>query len=225
MKKRKTMETAPTVSKSRIHPLIASAAIAIILVCMVGVAAITGLLPGSRSANTPPGAPDTVQLGSAEKAAAEHDAAKPAGQFNNQSNSQSGSQLNPQSNNPRQLAAAEAPPPPAEICASCGRVEGIRAVRHPKKTSGIGMVGGAVVGGLLGNQIGAGNGRILGTVAGAAGGGYAGNEIEKHTQTTTTYQVVVRMENGRVREFPQSASNWRVGDQVRVVNGALRSRG
>jgi outer membrane lipoprotein SlyB len=199
------METVP---KSRIHPLIASAAVAIILVCMVGVAAITGLLPGSRSANTPPGTPDTAQLSSSEKAAAERDAVKPGNQ----------------SNNPPLLASSAAPPP-AEICASCGQVENIRAIKHAKKTSGIGMVGGAVVGGLLGNQIGAGNGRILGTVAGAAGGGYAGNEIEKHTQTTTTYEVVVRMENGRVREFPQSSSNWRVGDQVRVVNGALRSRG
>jgi outer membrane lipoprotein SlyB len=193
-----------TVSKSRIHPLIATAAVAIILVCMIGVAAITGLLPGSRSANTPPGTPDTSQLSSAQKAAAERDADKSA---------------------PPPLLASAATPAKPEICETCGEVEGIRAVKHAKKTSGIGMVGGAVVGGLLGNQIGSGNGRILGTVAGAAGGGYAGNEIEKHTQTTTTYEVVVRMENGRVREFPQSASNWRVGDRVRVVNGALRSRG
>lgn len=41
---------------------------------------------------------------------------------------------------------------------------------------------GALVGGLLGNQIGAGNGRTLATVAGAAGGGYAGNRIEKNMQ-------------------------------------------
>jgi outer membrane lipoprotein SlyB len=198
------META---SKNRIHPLVATAAVAIILVCMVGVAAMTGLLPGSRSANTPPGAAESVQLSSAEKAAAERDADKstpPAP--------------------PPLLASAATPAKPA-ICETCGEVESIRAVKHPKKTSGIGMVGGAVVGGLLGNQIGSGNGRILGTVAGAAGGGYAGNEIEKHTQTTTTYEVMVRMENGRVREFPQSASHWRVGDRVRVVNGALRSRG
>ncbi|RXZ32482.1 glycine zipper 2TM domain-containing protein [Oxalobacteraceae bacterium CAVE-383] len=196
-----------TVTKNRIHPLIASAAVAIILVCMVGVAAITGLLPGSRSANTPPRTAESSQLSSADKAAAERDAEKSA----------------PPASPP--LLAAAATPAKPEICENCGEVEGIRAIKHPKKTSGIGMVGGAVVGGLLGNQIGSGNGRILGTVAGAAGGGYAGNEIEKHTQTTTTYEVVVRMENGRVREFPQSSSNWRVGDRVRVVNGALRSRG
>jgi uncharacterized protein YcfJ len=36
-----------------------------------------------------------------------------------------------------------------------------------------------VLGGLIGNQIGGGNGRALATVAGAVGGGYAGNEVEK----------------------------------------------
>lgn len=196
-----------TVSKARLHPLIATAAVAIILVCMVGVAAITGLLPGSRSANPPPGSPEAAQMSSAEKAQAQADADRSA----------------PGKSAP--LMAANEAPPPAQICESCGEVESIRAVKHPKKTSGVGMIGGAVVGGLLGNQIGSGNGRILGTVAGAAAGGYGGNEIEKRTQTTTTYEVVVRMENGHVREFPQSASNWRVGDRVRVVNGSLRSRG
>ena len=38
---------------------------------------------------------------------------------------------------------------------------------------------GAVVGGLLGNQVGGGNGKTLATIAGAVGGGYLGNEIAK----------------------------------------------
>ncbi|MBV8624262.1 MAG: glycine zipper 2TM domain-containing protein, partial [Herbaspirillum sp.] len=92
-------------------------------------------------------------------------------------------------------------------------------------TSGVGIAGGAVVGGLLGNQIGGGTGRTLATIAGAVGGGYAGNEVEKNVRTTTTYVVDVRMDNGKSRSFPQSGANWRVGDQVRVVNGHLESRG
>jgi outer membrane lipoprotein SlyB len=192
------------VSKTRIHPLIASAAVAIILVSLVGVAAITGLIPGSRSANSPPVSPITsdtsAPLTSAEKAAAERDAE-------------------------RMNAPPPPPPPIAEICESCGRVENIREIKHAAKTSGVGIAAGAVVGGLLGNQIGSGNGRLLGTVAGAAGGGYAGNEIEKRTHTTTSYEVIVRMENGRIREFPEAAGAWRIGDPVRVVNGHLRSRG
>jgi outer membrane lipoprotein SlyB len=189
------------VSKARIHPLIASAAVAVILVSLVGVAAITGLIPGSRSANSPPIISDTsTPMTSAEKAAAERDSE-------------------------RYNTPPPPPPPIAEICESCGRVENIREIKHAAKTSGVGIAAGAVVGGLLGNQIGAGNGRLLGTVAGAAGGGYAGNEIEKRTHTTTSYEVIVRMENGRIHEFPEAAGAWRIGDPVRVVNGHLSSRG
>jgi uncharacterized protein YcfJ len=38
------------------------------------------------------------------------------------------------------------------------------------------------VGGLIGNQVGSGNGRKLATIAGAIGGAYAGNEIAKRNQ-------------------------------------------
>ena len=46
---------------------------------------------------------------------------------------------------------------------------------------------GAVVGGLLGNRIGGGSGKVLATVAGAAAGGYAGNKIEGKMQQGNTY--------------------------------------
>nr|WP_189664415.1 MULTISPECIES: glycine zipper 2TM domain-containing protein [Pseudomonas] len=50
-----------------------------------------------------------------------------------------------------------------------------------------GTVLGAVAGGLLGNQIGGGNGKKIATVAGAAGGGYAGNKIQEGMQERDTY--------------------------------------
>src|SRR5215469_7330590 len=50
----------------------------------------------------------------------------------------------------------------------------------------IGTVAGAVVGGVLGHQVGGGSGRDLATVAGAAGGGYAGNRIQKNLQDRDT---------------------------------------
>jgi uncharacterized protein YcfJ len=57
--------------------------------------------------------------------------------------------------------------------------------KDPNKLAGTGI--GAVVGGLLGNQIGGGNGRALATVAGAAAGGYAGHTIEGKMQKGNTY--------------------------------------
>ena len=112
---------------------------------------------------------------------------------------------------------------PARACSNCGRVESVHAVQSQADPSGVGVVGGAVVGGLLGNQIGGGSGKTLATIAGAVGGGYAGNEVEKRTRTATSYQVRVRMENGQVRSFPyNNQPPWHQGDRVRVVDGYLQ---
>jgi uncharacterized protein YcfJ len=51
----------------------------------------------------------------------------------------------------------------------------------------LGTVAGALVGGVIGHQIGGGTGRDIATVAGAAGGGYAGNRIQKNLQEKDTY--------------------------------------
>ena len=51
----------------------------------------------------------------------------------------------------------------------------------------IGSVVGAVAGGLLGNQVGGGNGKKIATVAGAVGGGYAGNKVQEGMQDRDTY--------------------------------------
>ncbi|TWC71746.1 glycine zipper 2TM domain-containing protein [Herbaspirillum sp. SJZ099] len=195
-------------SSNRLHPLVAGAAVAVILASLVGVAAITGLLPSSNSANSPQ-----------QATAMEQQANQP------QSNVQQ--PVPPQRAPVRQAAMAGAPSQaaPAAICNSCGEVVAVRAIQHTPSTSGVGIAGGAIVGGLLGNQIGGGTGRTLATVAGAVGGGYAGNEVEKHARITTSYVVDVRMENGKTRSFPQTADNWRPGDQVRVVNGHLEGRG
>ena len=51
---------------------------------------------------------------------------------------------------------------------------------------------GAVVGGLLGNQVGGGNGKKLATVAGAVAGGAAGRQIQGNHQQKTGDRVVER---------------------------------
>ena len=51
----------------------------------------------------------------------------------------------------------------------------------------VGSVIGAVAGGLLGNQVGGGNGKKIATVAGAVGGGYAGNKVQEGMQERDTY--------------------------------------
>ena len=66
--------------------------------------------------------------------------------------------------------------------------EEVTRTKQPKDTHQLAGTGiGAVVGGLLGHQVGGGNGKVLATVAGAAAGGYAGNKIEQKVQQGDTY--------------------------------------
>jgi uncharacterized protein YcfJ len=55
-----------------------------------------------------------------------------------------------------------------------------QAEAHGPNYVGIGT--GAVIGGLLGNQVGKGKGRTLATIAGAIGGGYLGNEVQERSR-------------------------------------------
>ncbi|MFM7332634.1 MAG: glycine zipper 2TM domain-containing protein [Brachymonas sp.] len=109
----------------------------------------------------------------------------------------------------------------APSCTNCGTVEAVTPITRQGQASGAGMVGGAVLGGVLGNQVGKGNGRTAATVLGAVGGGWAGNTIEKNMKKTTVYSVRVRMQDGSSRVIEQSAAPT-VGSKVIVDAGVLR---
>jgi outer membrane lipoprotein SlyB len=204
-------------TNKRIHPLIAAAAIGVLLLSLTGVAAMTGLLPTSHSTPNPQTALLSESAADNSKTATNDDAPAPTASTPAVKHKAATHTTSHNYSSQTQTAA---------ICHSCGTVESVQAVQHQAKPSGLGIAAGAVVGGLLGNQVGAGNGRALSTVAGAVGGGFAGNEIEKRTHTTTVFEVHVRMEDGQIRTFPQSSgTGWRVGDHVKVVNGALTERG
>jgi uncharacterized protein YcfJ len=53
-----------------------------------------------------------------------------------------------------------------------------------------GTATGAVLGGLIGHQIGGGNGRKLATVVGAVAGGIAGNKVQQRAQSNDTYTTI-----------------------------------
>ncbi|MFC5475309.1 glycine zipper 2TM domain-containing protein [Paraherbaspirillum soli] len=222
---------------NRIHPLVATAAVAVTMASLVGVAAITGLIPGANSSNPAP-----VAAMSAPAQGYNSNALPPNQPLPGPNSNYAQAPANyAQAPAPANYAQAPAPAPATRpnyteeprpqhaaqpaVCHTCGHVESVQAIQHAAKPSGVGIAAGAVLGGILGHQVGHGRGNTLATVAGAVGGGFAGNEVEKRTHTTTTYQVEVRMEDGKMRSFPSSQSEWRVGDPVRVVNGHLESRG
>jgi outer membrane lipoprotein SlyB len=210
-------------AKSRTSPIVAIAAISVIIFSAVGVGVMTGVIPSTLSksgehqaANDPPAQP-AVETRSAQAPAPAQSAPqqRPAKTAARKSTPKTEATKEP-------VRVASAPPATPAICANCGSVTAVNVVEQQGEGSGLGAVAGGVAGALLGNQIGGGSGRKIATVAGAAGGAYAGHQIEKHVKTTKRYDVVVRMQDGSSRTFPyEKEPGFHVGDKVKVVEGTL----
>lgn len=209
-----------------IHPLIGAAAVAVILVSGVGVAALTGILPASKAV---PAAVTASPLVDAQLGASASNRVA-------QSPVQSAEPVQPaphrhhkvateQNYAPSETARAPAGPSVATARAAdpyAGQVVSINPMRTAEPTTGLGALGGAVVGGLAGTQIGNGRGRTAATIVGALGGGLAGNTIEHSVRKATTYQVQVRMDDGSYRNFTyQVEPSLQVGQRVRVSGESL----
>ena len=180
-------------SSNRIHPLMAGAAISVMLVSLVGAAAITGILPTSHGSSAPTlqtastlpaqALPANIAASAALPDAAQ--AAVPAAPVVQHKHEVVHRHVVSQ---PRQTRPAQTAPAPQYVQTAAPAVYQPQPQYQPPvqqsaaPTTGIGIATGAVIGGLLGNQIGGGNGRALATIAGAVGGGYVGNEVEKRTR-------------------------------------------
>lgn len=102
-----------------------------------------------------------------------------------------------------------------------GTVESVQQVVANNDTSGLGAIGGALVGGGLGSLIGGGSGRTVATVVGAIGGAYAGNQIEARNPRMV-WQIAVRYDDGSFATIRQEATPIvRPGDRVRVNPNGL----
>jgi outer membrane lipoprotein SlyB len=184
-------------SFSRPAPLVNIAAIAVILASLTAIGGVTGLIPSAFSHK----ADSFVAQGSATMAAETDAQSRAVGRANTGGTS-------------------------GDICRQCGVVETVRQVHVKGQGTGLGAVAGGVTGAIVGSQFGRGNGRTAMGVVGAAGGAFAGHQIEKNVRTTTSYRVIVRMEDGSARTVYQSAAPaFGVGEKVRVNNGVLAARG
>jgi outer membrane lipoprotein SlyB len=118
---------------------------------------------------------------------------------------------------PAAKASAPSPRELAKLCAECGLVQAVTTETRKGKASGVGAVGGAVLGGVLGNQVGGGTGKTVATVGGAAAGGLIGNEIEKRMKKHTVWITRVVMKDGSERRFESGGSpGLKAGDVVTV---------
>jgi|GEM_PF-283274 len=210
-----------------LHPLLAAAAISVMVLSAVGVGVLTGLLPSPLAK---PAVPQEVVEAEPPVSVSGRDFGKAAAHIP----ARKAAAVEPRDVPGREAgrtaqAAAPAPREPvrtaAAVCADCGTVQSMRALQVEGQGTGLGAVGGGVVGGVVGNQIGGGSGRAAFTVLGAIGGALAGNEIEKRARTSTRYELTVRMDDGSVRTFHSATPYpWRAGDPVRVVDGAVVAR-
>lgn len=236
--------------RKSIHPLMATAAVAVILFSVVGIGAITGVIPISKSNServaAPAEQPSATQSAPAtaqplpqppRSAAVPEPAPRPQPQATPKPAPQrpvaqpapvEERYPEPQAvrEPPRVAAAERSAPAPRAICYDCGMVESVREIKQAGEGSGIGAVAGAVGGAVLGRQVGGGRGRDLATVAGAVGGAVAGHQVEKHVKSSVVYEITVRMEDGSMRSFTESAPpSWRPGDRVRVQGDRLTTQG
>jgi uncharacterized protein YcfJ len=208
---------------NRIHPLMAAAAASVIVVSLVGTAAITGILPSSNSAPSPqaaalltsqnayapapvsaygqpmqaqpiqsqplPSQLQAQQIGYAQPVQGQVAYAQPV----------QGAYAQPAAAMYAQAAPAAAPAPaPVVIKETIIKEVPAKAAPKPRtvvhhtyarndyyapaprpapQPNYIGIGTGAVIGGLIGNQVGGGNGKKLATVAGIIGGGMLGNQM------------------------------------------------
>ena len=219
-------------SSTKINPLMATAAIAVIIFSAVGVGVMTGVIPSSKSSSD-------VSAQTDNKAAVSPVAVQPAPTpvpvpvvkappAPVHKHPAPVAQKRAPVPAPQQVAINErtyAPPPPppvARICNECGVIDMIDVVEKKGEGTGMGAVGGAVIGGLLGKQIGKGRGNTAATVVGVVGGAVAGHEVEKRVKSVNEYRVAVRMEDGTNRYFTfDSTPSYVVGEKVKVIDGRL----
>ncbi len=192
-------------ASNRIHPLVAGAAGCVMLVSLVGVAAITGLFPNSHgnaadsshalsqpaaatvSAPAYAAVPAPMQQSSLTTPPAQQYALVPVPTQQQPSAPATVRQVVEHKTIVHHKYVQHAAPRPAPQAQNAQYDAAPRYAPPPayqqtnasSPNSPIGMGIGAVVGGLVGSQVGGGNGKTLATIAGAVGGGYLGNEVAK----------------------------------------------
>jgi uncharacterized protein YcfJ len=181
-------------SPNRIHPVMAAAAVSVIIVSLVGAAAITGILPSSHSApepqlnQLPPQTPayalapanTAAPYGAPGQLAAQ--GLMPAAPVAYAQPMPTVAQQQPQVIKEVVIKEVVRPQPKPVHHHHTQQVvyrdaPSYQQAPQPAQPNYVAIGTGAVLGGLIGNQVGGGNGKKLATVAGVIGGGMLGNEI------------------------------------------------
>lgn len=212
-------------TNTRLHPLLAVAAVSVSILSGVGVASLTGLVPVSK------GQESTLQIPSEVikpiEPAISHPAATPA-KPKPVVRRAAPKPIAPVSypELPHAAPVTETPvmaeaPKPQPLPGQLAVVESVREVKEPGDAKGVGAIAGGVLGGVLGNKLGKGKGLV--TVLGAAGGAFAGHQVEKQVRAEKRWEIGVRLDDGSQRTLSSDVQPaWHAGDRVRVVDDRLQ---
>jgi outer membrane lipoprotein SlyB len=122
------------------------------------------------------------------------------------------------------VTACAAPPGvSAQNYVGLGTVQAVAEEQESSTTGNVvGAIGGALLGGWLGSNVGGGTGRTIATGVGAVAGGMAGKSVGGKMSKANVWYVTVRFDDGidrriRVTEYP----SYRPGDRVRVSSNIV----
>ncbi len=179
-------------AKSKLNPLLATASIAVIVLAAVGVAAFTGVLPGSVGSIKPEAAPASVQPKTTPAKPKQVAVAPPA-------------------------AAAK---PKCLDCGVVQSVVEVEVKGKGTGAGAVaGGVAGAVIGNQIGEGSGKTAARVIGAAGGAVIGHQVERSVRSTKRHDITVRMEDGSERTVSQE---QTPTWRSGDKVRVVNDALQ---
>lgn len=104
----------------------------------------------------------------------------------------------------------------AALCTECRLVSTVASEKRKGKTTGVGIAGGAVAGGVIGSKVGD---STLATVGGAVVGGVLGNEAEKRIKRHTVWVVTSTARDGSTARHEFDHDPQLKADDVVVPDG------
>jgi len=107
-----------------------------------------------------------------------------------------------------------------------GVVESVRNVTIDNGASGVGTVAGGALGAIAASSvIGSGNGSLAAGIGGALAGGVVGNQVDSRMARRPGLEITVRLDSGELRAITQGADeSFRVGDRVRLLSSGNTTR-
>ena len=102
----------------------------------------------------------------------------------------------------------------------------VRPVTIQGRDTGVGTVGGAVIGGIAGSNVGGPRTSGIVGIAGAVVGGLVGNAVEKSASQANGVEILLQLKNGERRSVVQAAGPeaFAVGEPVVLVTTGGRTR-